>query len=107
MSRFIECLQLVPLCYLFAYLPLTHISPVSIVTVSTMAKRESANRFMLSMSVIIEQNEIKTDVRHVIIGNGKGEAFIVHGSLSRTFDGTTFLDDTLVLVEHVDFKIRI
>ena len=89
---------------LFSNLSMTNIIPM---LSHFFADGKDADRLMFHMSIVIEENHVEIDILDVILRNEKCETFVVDRRLSRSFDGTSFLHQTLLFVEHVDFKIRI
>lgn len=90
--------------YLFGYLSTANIVPM---LSQLFADGEDADGLVFHVPVVVEENQIEMDVLDVVVRNVEGEGFVVHRGLSRSFDRASFLNDALLLVEHVDFKIRI
>ena len=75
--------------------------------VRRIANGKHANGFMFHMLIIIEENDIEIDIRQIIIRNLEGKTFVIDWTLRRSFDCTSFFNDPLTFIKHIDFEIRI
>ena len=62
---------------------------------------------MFHMIIIIKKYDVEMNIFYIILRYRKRKTFIINWRLCCSFDCTSFLKNTLIFIEHINFKIRI